>query len=389
MGGQRIAVQYNKTLWFPGTILAEDDLNDDVYTIKIEGVNSPKETRSSKIRPVDAKKIQPRNLDDIAGNRYIYHSRHGKVIEKVLEAGHYVNEDGSRKNDGRLDKCHSGRSTPLQWGEISQMPSDCRCGNTDLHTKGDYKGYPKCKACFHKLPPNWTAHVIQHTDVGGTDIPWAPVPQPKDVGKTLYLNPITEKSMWEKPVLHDQRRSTAGSRRRSGTQSESRLRSNGTIGGESTTETIGEALTGSIATNAGLSETRRRSTRGRSSTIRPVASMQKRHTEALEPYRQAVLQAQQAEIAKNNSNIASLKSQNEELRNQLRVPEQARKVFTQESNDGFSLDKLWSVAATGAPQESRRRLTGSQVAASAPHRRLVVLEKLLEDIKSANRNRDH
>jgi len=269
MGGQRIAVQYNKTLWFPGTILAEDDLNDDVYTIKIEGVNSPKETRSSKIRPVDAKKIQPRNLDDIAGNRYIYHSRHGKVIEKVLEAGHYVNEDGSRKNDGRLDKCHSGRSTPLQWGEISQMPSDCRCGNTDLHTKGDYKGYPKCKACFHKLPPNWTAHVIQHTDVGGTDIPWAPVPQPKDVGKTLYLNPITEKSMWEKPVLHDQRRSTAGSRRRSGTQSESRLRSNGTIGGESTAETIGEALTGSTATNAGLSETQRRSTRGRRSTIRP------------------------------------------------------------------------------------------------------------------------
>merc|ERR1711964_798398 len=39
--------------------------------------------------------------------------------------------------------------------------------------------------------------------------------------------------------------------------------------------------------------------------------------------------------------------------------------------------------------ESRRRLTGSEVAASAPHRRLVVLEKLLEDIKSANRNRDH
>merc|ERR1711964_656663 len=30
----------------------------------------------------------------------------------------------------------------------------------------------------------------------------------------------------------------------------------------------------------------------------------------------------------------------------------------------------------------RRRLTGSEVAASAPHRRLVVLEKLLEDIKS-------
>merc|ERR1712000_471093 len=37
----------------------------------------------------------------------------------------------------------------------------------------------------------------------------------------------------------------------------------------------------------------------------------------------------------------------------------------------------------------RRRLTGSEVAASAPHRRLVVLEKLLDDIKSANRNRDH
>merc|ERR1711964_220550 len=42
-----------------------------------------------------------------------------------------------------------------------------------------------------------------------------------------------------------------------------------------------------------------------------------------------------------------------------------------------------------AENDSRRRLTGSEIAASAPHRRLVVLEKLLEDIKSANRNRDH
>merc|ERR1711964_655060 len=40
-------------------------------------------------------------------------------------------------------------------------------------------------------------------------------------------------------------------------------------------------------------------------------------------------------------------------------------------------------------ESPRRRLTGSEVADSAPHRRLVVLEKLLEDIKSANRNRDH
>merc|ERR1711964_961399 len=94
----------------------------------------------------------------------------------------------------------------------------------------------------------------------------------KDVGKTLYLNQKTKKSTWEKPVLHDQRRSTAGSRRHSGTQSESWLRSNGTIGGESTTETIGE--TGSIATDADLSRgsgTRRRSgIRGRRSTIRPA-----------------------------------------------------------------------------------------------------------------------
>merc|ERR1711964_770630 len=37
----------------------------------------------------------------------------------------------------------------------------------------------------------------------------------------------------------------------------------------------------------------------------------------------------------------------------------------------------------------RRRLTASEVLANAPHRRLVVLERLLEDIKRANRNRDH
>merc|ERR1711964_454987 len=72
----------------------------------------------------------------------------------------------------------------------------------------------------------------------------------------------------------------------------------------------------------------------------------------------------------------ALKEKIAKLERQL---EQAPKVFTQESNDGFSLaknptlGKRWStnssVAATGAPQESRRRLTGSEIAASAPHRR--------------------
>merc|ERR1711964_837650 len=64
------------------------------------------------------------------------------------------------------------------------------------------------------------------------------------------------------------------------------------------------------------------------------------------------------------------------------------------SDEKYRIDgpKIWSQIQRLSPAKGvapRRRLTGSEVAASAPHRRLVVLEKLLEDIKSANRNRDH
>jgi len=70
----------------------------------------------------------------------------------------------------------------------------------------------------------------------------------------------------------------------------------------------------------------------------------------------------------------------------------------QESTDWFQFFKtknpsLKANDASDAFQklypERRRRLTASQVLASAPHRRLVVLERLLEDIKRANYNRDH